>query len=231
MTDAPKPVIEIKPESSFLSFFKILVGGTSATIIASVISYHVQMAQIETKWLESNKEFTKSFITHALDENLERRHRFAHYFSCVIGEGWTKYYGDLDLEVQTKKKELAMLEKHVASSPEEVTPQVSARIEQIQQEVLPQSKTSLRIGDGWIYAGKYEPNIGWSDTTVEVDRFPEKGQKLTVKTDTYLRDNIPFAGAMGKKVGVARQGGIVEVNAVWTNEQNNAVWVDVSKRP
>lgn len=119
-------------KKSFWDYLKIASGSVLIALVSSFLTHQYNMASLEQKKLEHEMAFMQDFIDVALDDNLERRHRFAHYFSRLLGGKWDLYYADLRLEMLTKKAELDRLR-----TKKDADPDVKVRYEVLQQDVLP----------------------------------------------------------------------------------------------
>lgn len=112
--DVEKEKLRLEKLRLRLNFWKFVLGTVAIGILTAVINWQIQIKQInidqqqterelQLKQLESDREFLGRFVETALDENLEARLRFAHYFaSLTVSQEqkslWNSYYEDLKVE-------------------------------------------------------------------------------------------------------------------------------------
>jgi len=98
----------------WLNFWKFAVGTVAVGVITSVINWQIQIYQLQLDRQKREQDYVAQFLEQAMDENLEKRLRFAHYFSRLTLSRdtnilWTRYHQDLQsqaLDAQAKIRDL-----------------------------------------------------------------------------------------------------------------------------
>lgn len=91
----------------WLGFGKFLLGTVALGVMSAVLNKQIQDRTLAMKEQEQQQEYVKQFVNQALDDNLEKRVRFAHYFSSLLSGAWNTYYDGVTAEFRQQKEELA----------------------------------------------------------------------------------------------------------------------------
>src|SRR5438067_1975940 len=97
---------QLKRLDLWLGFWKFVLGSFVLALLTSVLNYQIQWRTVTIKAKEQEKEYVKSFITQAMDDNLEKRVRFAQYFAALLKEGWVEYHDQLSQELAEQNAQL-----------------------------------------------------------------------------------------------------------------------------
>jgi hypothetical protein len=108
---ALNPNDELRRLEIWIGFWKFVLSTVVVGIFGTIINYQIQRKKLELDKQQREQEYLGKFIEQALDDNLEKRIRFAHYFaSLTVSEGlrqkWNTYHADLRAEYETKKQVL-----------------------------------------------------------------------------------------------------------------------------
>lgn len=82
----------------WLNFAKFVLGTVVVGIVTAILNHQIQNKTLQIKEKEQEQEYVKSFVLLALDDNLEKRVRFARYFSALLKDNWKDYYSDVKQE-------------------------------------------------------------------------------------------------------------------------------------
>ena len=98
----------------------------------TIINAKHKDTELKIKINKEEKDYLTSFLERALDDNLEKRYRFAQYFAHVTAsdeykEGWTKYLEAIKEEVEKLKKEKRELEETIGRSDTDEAESAKAR--------------------------------------------------------------------------------------------------------
>lgn len=125
--------------SLWLGFLKFVLGTVALGIITAVLNHQIQNRQLAAAEKIQEQAYVEKFVVQALDENLEKRLRFAHYFSSLLKENWSNYYADIKNEynqaasdLENKKAELSVAEKE---KNEDLVDKLQEEIGRLQSEV------------------------------------------------------------------------------------------------
>ena len=106
----------------WLNFWKWLIATVVVTggiaIATTMIDARHKDMELRIRINQEEKEYLTSFLEQALDDNLEKRHRFAQYFANVTTSeeyraGWQRYLGLVSKEYDDAKKEKYTLERGI----------------------------------------------------------------------------------------------------------------------
>jgi len=153
----------------WLGFWKFVLASFVLALITAILNYQIQSRTVAIKAKEQEKEYLKSFIQQAMDDNLEKRVRFAQYFAALLREGWTEYYKELSKEFDAQK---AIVE--------------TAKAEQL--KLIPQQDSAARA--------RVE-ELARHISVLEANLTPQlpRGQNASRTTDTFNPEcTLPFAG-------------------------------------
>ena len=131
----------------WLNFAKFLLGTVAIGVITATLNYQIQQKELILKEKDLQQQYLKNFIEEALDENLEKRVRFSHYFSTLLQDKWIQYYTDLKTELSEKrvllKEKEANLQKTQQPRADQLTEQQSPialkrEVAQLLSDITPQ---------------------------------------------------------------------------------------------
>ena len=96
---------EIKLEKLRLkyNFWKFVLGSVVVVVISLVLNHQIKTRELEITQRQNDQNFLTEFIDRGLDDNLEKRIRFAQYFASLTlskeqRDLWDEYYKDLKTE-------------------------------------------------------------------------------------------------------------------------------------
>ena len=94
----------------WLNFWKFVLGTVALGAFSIVINWQIQDQKLDLERQRHEQEYLGDYVEQALDDNLEKRVRFAHYFSSLtlgsdLQNRWSAYHEDLVKE-QTSKQAL-----------------------------------------------------------------------------------------------------------------------------
>jgi hypothetical protein len=151
----------------WLGFAKFLLGTVALGVMSAVLNKQIQDRTLAMKEQEQQQEYVKQFVSQALDDNLEKRVRFAHYFSSLLSGSWNAYYDGVTAEFLQQKEELAKAREaeEIAKKADPTSPVVNSLQRQIQ--VLENNLTPQNIVPPAASATRYEPPISFSQSIVD----------------------------------------------------------------
>ena len=128
----------------WLSFWKwflssiVITGGIGVT--TTVLDAKSQSTELQIKVINQEKEYLTSFLERALDENLEKRYRFAQYFSALTQTpsykaGWEKYLSGIEYEIEETKQKVASIQATLEGISGEELESAKAEIEELKAQV------------------------------------------------------------------------------------------------
>ena len=106
----------------WLNFWKFILSSVvisgGIAIATTVITAKEKSTQLEIQVNQQEQEYLTSFLEKAMDDNLEKRRRFAQYFAALttpgpFKDGWTKYLEAVEEEVDKTAKRVDELEKNI----------------------------------------------------------------------------------------------------------------------
>ena len=106
--------------SLWLSFWKFILSSVvisgGIAIATTIITAKEKAIQMEIQVNKQEQDYLTRFLERAMDDNLEKRHRFAQYFSALttpgpFKEGWLRYLEIVDAEVAATNKRVDELER------------------------------------------------------------------------------------------------------------------------
>ncbi|MBU0910165.1 MAG: hypothetical protein KJ717_11415 [Proteobacteria bacterium] len=98
----------------WLSFWKFFLGSVVIGILSVVLNNQIQSTELKMKAQEQKNEYVSKFLTQAMDDNLDKRVRFAHYFAMLLEDKWTGYYKELSEESKKEQTKLNETKKKIA---------------------------------------------------------------------------------------------------------------------
>ena len=106
---APNPNDELRRLEIWIGFWKFVLSTVVVGIFGTIINYHIQRKKLELDKQQREQENLGKFIEQALDENLEARIRFGHYFASLtvskeLRQKWKTYHAELRAEYETKQQ-------------------------------------------------------------------------------------------------------------------------------
>lgn len=133
-----------------IGFAKFVLSLITTGIFAAILNHQLQNRELEIEEKNLQRDYLSKFINEALDDNLEKRVRFAHYFSSLLGEGWSKYHTDLvkQFEIQTAilsavENELKEATKHKDDNREKIE-LLTQKIVEINADIKPKEVISVQ---------------------------------------------------------------------------------------
>ncbi len=102
---------KIKKLSIWVGFLKFVMGTVIVGLVTAGLNQQIQNRTLAQKEKEQEQQYVAQFIENALNERLVHRHRFAHYFSTLLGGNWQNYYADIDSIYQREVAKLDSLKK------------------------------------------------------------------------------------------------------------------------
>ncbi|MBD2428942.1 D-Ala-D-Ala carboxypeptidase family metallohydrolase [Phormidium sp. FACHB-1136] len=172
-----------------LNFYRFLLGTLILGGVSLALNWQIQMFSLKQERDKRESEYLAQFINEALDVNLEKRLRFAHYFrSLILSEDvksrWDDYYQDLRIQALEGSSRLAVLKNkrsallvkaNLPSNEEEELRILEAEISQLEGS-LPDD--FLLIPENWTAEELAKPitsgvDFTWSDATRGGSRIPQ----------------------------------------------------------
>jgi len=105
----------------YLSFGKFILSIFISGLFVAYLNHQIQKKELQLKEKELEQQYLKNFVVEAMDDNLEKRVRFAHYFSALLGGMWETYYQDLKKEFESQKIEFEKKQKDYNELSQKVT--------------------------------------------------------------------------------------------------------------
>jgi len=172
----------------WLNFWRFIITTLVVGVVTTVINWQIQLYELKLERQKREQDYIAQFLAQAMDENLDKRLRFAQYFSKLtlspdMNNLWNAYYNDLQaqefetigrirflqsrLDQLRRKGSLSLLEE------EQVT-LLTSQIELLQKEI-PRDVSSFKT---WIPANLDLPidkgvSFTWRDVTKGGSRIPE----------------------------------------------------------
>ncbi|MCI5127856.1 MAG: hypothetical protein D3907_05005 [Candidatus Electrothrix sp. AUS3] len=111
-----------------------------------MINAKFKSTELEIKINQEEMKYLTSFIDGALDDNLEKRKRFAQYFACITTSekyqrGWENYLKTINQEINDIKKEKNKLLKEMSDKSGEELELIKERIGLLESELLRSPKS------------------------------------------------------------------------------------------
>jgi hypothetical protein len=125
----------LKRLSIWLGFWKFVLGSFVLAALTAILNYQIQSRTVTIKAKEQEKEYLKSFINQAMDDNLEKRLRFAQYFATLLKEGWTEYYKQLDQELALQKEQVERAKKEQISLASSQDPKAREKSQELERKI------------------------------------------------------------------------------------------------
>ena len=132
---------------------RIWIGFWKAVILSAVVTGGVAIAsvlidakhkntELQIQVNREDRQYLMNFLDRTMDENLERRHRFAQYFANVTvsseyKSGWEAYLKVVETEIETVKNEISAAEALLEDSTSSATEldRARERISTLQEEL------------------------------------------------------------------------------------------------
>ncbi|MCI5194353.1 MAG: hypothetical protein D3915_14705 [Candidatus Electrothrix sp. AU1_5] len=138
----------------WLNFCKWLVVTAGISWATVMINAKFKSTELEIKINQEERTYLTSFLERALDDNLEKRKRFAQYFACVTTSekyqrGWENYLKTINQEINDIKKEKNKLLKEMSDKSGEELEATRKKIGLLESELmrLPQKTNCKKIID------------------------------------------------------------------------------------
>jgi hypothetical protein len=125
----------LKRLGMWLGFAKFVLGSVVVAVLSAVLNYQIQTRTVTIKAKEQEKEYLKSFINQAMDDNLEKRLRFAQYFATLLKEGWTDYYKQLDKELASQKEQVEKAKKEQINLSKSQDPKAREQAQELERKI------------------------------------------------------------------------------------------------
>lgn len=173
----------------WFNFFRFILGTLIIGGISLGINWQVQMFQLKQEREAREAEYLARFIEEALDVNLDKRLRFAHYFKSLtlsedVQDRWETYYRELRVQALGGSERLAVLkaqrEAYGDSLPltEEAKHErnlLEAEIAQLEEDI---PDNFLLVLDSWSEESLDDPitrgvDFTWADATHGGTRIPQ----------------------------------------------------------
>ena len=136
----------------WLGFWRWLVVTAGISWATVMINAKYKSTELEIKINQEEKKYLTSFLEKALDNNLEKRRRFAQYFACVTTSekykrGWNNYLKAINQEINNVEKEKNKLLQEIPDKSGEELERAREKIERLESELLrsPQQKSPCEI--------------------------------------------------------------------------------------
>lgn len=94
----------------WLSFLKFVLGTVIVGILTVVLNNQIQNTELNIKAEDQEQNYVSQFLEQAMEENIEKRDRFALYFAKVLQGKWRCYYGKVHEEFLLQKDKLEKTE-------------------------------------------------------------------------------------------------------------------------
>ena len=129
----------------WLGFWKWLISSVVITggiaWATTIINAKHKDTELAIKVNQEEKEYLTSFLERALDDNLEKRHRFAQYFANVTSsneykQGWKNYLNSIEKELEEVKAEKESLIAGLSNKSGEELRQAKLRIADLEKELV-----------------------------------------------------------------------------------------------
>lgn len=188
MEDKESKLAKLKLWLDFWKFFlSTVVIGFSTTIING----QVQWYQLRQEREKREQEYLAKFIDQALDDSLDKRLRFAQYFSHLnltkdAKERWGKYYTELTLEASNQEVQYRSLNerREVLLTKEKLSSEEDSELKRI--ELLIQ-ELEKELPDTRYIQFQWEPDLvgkqitegasfTWAEATKDGSRIPENSE-------------------------------------------------------
>ncbi len=128
----------------WLSFWKwlistiVITGGLAWA--STIINAKHKDTELRIKINQEEKEYLTSFLERAMDDNLEKRYRFAQYFAHVTSsneyrQGWSNYFAAIEKEVNSAIAEKSKLESELEEKSGRELAIAENRINELEREL------------------------------------------------------------------------------------------------
>ena len=119
-------------------------------------------AAIRTAQVQNEEKYLSQYLEIALDENLEKRYRFARYFASLsqgkgYREGWNSYLVDIVKEREAKQQDLAQaIRQEAEAKSEEEKSRLQKQISDLEADLAARNQGEIRIE-------YYSPSIDYDE--------------------------------------------------------------------
>lgn len=128
----------------WLGFWKFLLSSVvisgGIAIATTIMTAREKATQLEIQVNKQEQEYLTSFLEKAMDDNLEKRRRFAQYFAALttpgpFKEGWIKYLEGVEKEVSRTEKRVDELERNLGGKKGAALDQAKQELAELRAEL------------------------------------------------------------------------------------------------
>jgi hypothetical protein len=187
--------LQLEKLKIWLGFWKFLLGTVVIGLVTTSVNWQIQWYQLKQEREKREQDYLAQFIAQALDENLEKRLRFAHYFSQLTlthdaKDRWSTYYQDLLLEAlgQTERRAILIEQRDNLSQKPNPSAEDKKALEILEikikeiDEDLPTTNPISLSSFQWSRSLINQPiaegvSFTWGDATRNGERVPQSVQQ------------------------------------------------------
>ncbi len=226
----------------WLGFAKFVLGTVAVGVLSAVLNQQIQSRTLAMKEVEQQQEYVKQFVVQALDDNLEKRVRFAHYFSSLLGGTWKAYYDGVHDQYVAQVRELAKVRaeaEKLANAPNEKgfeqLPVLQKRIEDLESNITRPRTTDLESPIGPRPLTELQRRGQFGTFGFEAKPTPENPEAIAID-EAWVKENIvtiavpQLAGIKGAPEGLevrVHRKAAAAVLALWKAWEERGILKDV----
>lgn len=204
----------------WLNFWKFIITTLIVGVVTTIVNWQIQLYELKLERQKREQDYIAQFLQQAMDENLDKRLRFAHYFSKLtlsadMNQLWNTYYNDLQgQELATKERitylqeKLNKLRRKQRLNPleEEQVTLLTSQIALLRKDLpLDVSPSSNWLPENLNQRIHESTTLTWKDATnggERIPKSPEHVQNIISLAIELQKVNAQFEREFGKPIKV-----------------------------